>query len=180
MDESAEVAGGNAVVAVAEKKNATFLLAQDDVRHRTVAEIAVIQIFTESHSRKRNHQRQRTAGGCDSATLVVRADLLSKPDTNRALKNSSGCGFVANLQRKIVFRQDTTADVVTTAAALWHVSSDHLQPATKCSHAPLSRVFEKASAHAHATCAVFVLPHTVLACPAGKRDDASGVWWITV
>ena len=50
----------------------------------------------------------------------------------------------------------------------------------ECSHAPLSRVFEKASAHVHATCTVFVLPHIVLACSVDKRDHANGVWWITV
>ena len=48
------------------------------------------------------------------------------------------------------------------------------------SHAPLSRVFEKASAHVHATCTVFVLPYIVLACPIDKRDDANCVWLIAV
>ena len=62
--------------------------------------------------------------------------------------------------------------VVTTAAALRRIH--------ECSHAPLSRDFEKASALVHAACAVFVLPHIVLACPVGKRDDANVVWWITV
>ena len=58
-----------------------------------------------------------------------------------------------------------------TAAALMRIH--------ECSHAPLSRVFEKASAHVHATCTVFVR-HIVLACPVGNRDDAKGEWWTPV
>ena len=102
----------------------------------------------------------------------VGADLLSKTDTITAFKkNSSGSGFVTNLQGYIVFRWDTTADVITTAAALRRI--------LECSRAPQSRVFEKAYAHVHATCTVFVR-HIVLACPVGKRDDANVVWWTPV
>ena len=39
---------------------------------------------------------------------------------------------------------------------------------------------KKAGARIHATCAVFVLPHLVRACPDGMRDHANGVWWIRV
>ena len=39
---------------------------------------------------------------------------------------------------------------------------------------------KEAGARIHATCAVFVLPHLVCACPVGMRDDAHGVLWITV
>ena len=39
---------------------------------------------------------------------------------------------------------------------------------------------KEAGARIHATCAVFVLPHLVRACPVGMRDQAHGVLWITV
>ena len=117
------------------------------------------QISTDPAQEKEITSVDERKAGATARRWSCGADLLSKTDTVTAFKKQLWV-WVRHKSAGIIRLPLRHHCDVATAAALRRIH--------ECSHAPLSRVFEKASAHVHATCTVFVLPHIVLARPVDK------------
>ena len=123
---------------------------------------AVIK-FLLTRSRIRNHQS--TNGGRMRQRDAGRAVLISSQRQIQSVRHKSAGIYRLSLRHHCQCRHDSR-----------HTEENPRKlPCTA-----LSRIWKKRVPTPTPRALFFVLPHIVLACPLGKRDDANGVWWIPV